>query len=142
MLVDKLLGDDPRRGADDLVDPLAVAHALFTLVLRHDGAALVAVCVFVGAHADDERHVRERLLGLLQRARVAEMEQVVDAVRVDAHRPVRRRRRAARRQHHRHDFLVDGQPVVVVRDRRRLCSVRQRCHRGIRAVNAGQGADS
>jgi hypothetical protein len=79
VLVEERARDDPRRARDHLVRPAAVAHRLQSFLLAHDRLALVAVRVGVGADADDQRRVRVEALGLLERARVAKVEEVEDA---------------------------------------------------------------
>jgi hypothetical protein len=79
VLVQKGARDDPGRARDHLVRPAAVPHRLEPLFLRHDRLPFVAVRVSVGADADDERRVRVEALGLLERARVAKVEEVKDA---------------------------------------------------------------
>jgi hypothetical protein len=63
---------------------LAVAQRLVALVLVHDGLALVAPREVVVAASHQQVRVGEQQLGLLEGAGVAEVEEVEDAVGVDA----------------------------------------------------------
>lgn len=84
VLAYELVSEGPRCVGDDLVDVSAVSHGLVPLVLVHDSAALLAVGELVVAHAHDQVCVGEKVFRLHELTSVARVEQVVDAVRVDA----------------------------------------------------------
>lgn len=64
-------------------------HRLVSLRIVHHRAALFAVRQLIAAHPNDQIHIGEHVLRLHQLPRVALMEQIVDAVRIDSY-PARR----------------------------------------------------
>uniref|UniRef100_A0A0A9F4L5 Uncharacterized protein n=1 Tax=Arundo donax TaxID=35708 RepID=A0A0A9F4L5_ARUDO len=85
VLINEFLSEDPGSIRNDLINPLAVAQGLVSLVLSHDGLAFVSVGEVVVAASDEQIGVGEQLLGLLEGAGVAEVEEIEDTVGVDAH---------------------------------------------------------
>lgn len=95
VLLEEVGCDDPGAVGDDLVDPFAVTYALSALSRRQNGQTLALVCLGVARDADYEldlrvvgRQVGEGGLGLLQRAHVANVEEIEDTVGVHSNRAV------------------------------------------------------
>lgn len=87
------LCDDPRRVLNHLIHVPAVSNSLTAQCLVHHRTALVALHRVVRGHSDDQLHlagVTQCVLGFVQLAHVSDVEQVPDAVAVDAiHAPAR-----------------------------------------------------
>ena len=64
VLFQKGVINDPRSIFDDLVDPSTVPDRFTALGMGHDGAALVLLAQVVGAHANEEVHLRKGEFGL------------------------------------------------------------------------------
>lgn len=80
MLAEKIDRDDPGTRADNFIYPAAVENALDSLVFSHDDFAFLLNCLLISTHADYQMDVFEHLLGLLQDARMPEVEQIEHAL--------------------------------------------------------------
>jgi hypothetical protein len=63
-LINELLGDFPRAGGDDLIDPLAVLDGLAAFSVAEGGEGLVSEAELVRGDADEEMDVWKAELGL------------------------------------------------------------------------------
>jgi hypothetical protein len=86
VLFHELVGDLPRRVADDLVHIATVADRLKALDVCHHRPALERVCDFIVAGTNNKIDLRvgENVLGLHHLSGVSLVEEVVNAVGVDA----------------------------------------------------------
>jgi hypothetical protein len=87
-LVQELNSTDPRAGADDLINPLALLDTFTAFKFVHQRFALEINHVFVTCNSNYKVNIRKLFLTLLEKPAVAEVEQVKDAVCVETHRVV------------------------------------------------------
>jgi hypothetical protein len=63
--------DDPRAVLNDLINPFTMPHALGAFLSREHSKALPSMCLLISSDADNQVHVGERKLGLLQLTHVS-----------------------------------------------------------------------
>lgn len=85
VFVDKVEGEGPGAGTDDLIDPPAVFQDVASLLLVHHNFALLLNRFLVTTHTGYQMHKRVQLFGLFEDARVTNMVHVKNAVCIDTH---------------------------------------------------------
>ncbi len=90
VLFNEVKCDDPRTGANDLIDPSTMAQNVAALFLRHYNFALFLNRLVISGNTNDQMHIGKQLFRLLEDASVTDMIHVEHTVSVNSNWTVRR----------------------------------------------------